>query len=87
MDERFNSVLIELLDVDSKYHYLDYCYTRRLGETEDEEDSEQSHLRTPGSESRLSCGWVVDPAVSKRGGFPKLLCVCGWDRFDVVERI
>ena len=36
MNEQTNSVIIEFLDIESKYHYLDYYYSKMLDETSDE---------------------------------------------------
>ena len=37
MSEQTNSVIIEFLDIESKFHYLNYFYSKRLDETSDEE--------------------------------------------------
>ena len=37
MNEQTNSVIIKLLDTESKFHYLNYYYSKMLDETDDEE--------------------------------------------------
>ena len=37
MNEQTNSVIIEFLDTESKFHYLNYYYSKMLDETNDEE--------------------------------------------------
>ena len=36
MDDNINSVLIQFLDADTKFHYLNYHYQKMLDETNDE---------------------------------------------------
>ena len=36
MNEQTNSVIIKLLDTESKFHYLDYYYSKLLDESNDE---------------------------------------------------
>ena len=36
MNEQTNSVIINLLDDESKFHYLNYYYSKMLDETNDE---------------------------------------------------
>ena len=37
MNEQTNSVIINFLDAESKFHYLNYYYSKMLDETNDEE--------------------------------------------------
>ena len=37
MNEQTNSVIIKLLDTESKFHYLNHYYNKMLDETNDEE--------------------------------------------------
>ena len=37
MDEQMNSVIIQFLDDETKFHYLDYYYSKMLDETNDKE--------------------------------------------------
>ena len=37
MNEQTNSVIINFLDEESKFHYLNYYYSKMLDETSDEE--------------------------------------------------
>ena len=37
MNEQTNFVIIEFLDTESKFHYLNYYYSKMLDETNDEE--------------------------------------------------
>ena len=37
MNEQTNSVIISCLDIESKFHYLNYYYSKMLDETNDEE--------------------------------------------------
>ena len=37
MNEQTNSVIMNFLDTESKFHYLNYYYSKMLDETDDEE--------------------------------------------------
>jgi hypothetical protein len=41
MDEQMNSVIIQFLDDETKFHYLDYYYSKMLDETKDKEYVDQ----------------------------------------------
>ena len=41
MDEHINSVLIQFLDVDTKYHYLQYYYHKMIAESFETENENE----------------------------------------------
>ena len=43
MNEQTNSVIINFLDDESKFHYLNYYYSKMLDETNDEEYFDKSY--------------------------------------------